>query len=302
MMDLSVELGPVRLRSPLIAASGTVGSVVDLDETVDWSVYGAAVAKSVSPDPWHGRPPPRMAPAGGGMLNGIGIQNPGIEVWLDEYGEAVGEAPVPVWGSVVAHDIDGFATVAAAMTRTRVQAIEINLSCPNLDGMPFALDPKASREVVGAVRTVTDLPIGAKLSPDAHPIGAVAEAVADGGADWLVVANTARGAGFDPESRRPLLSGVIGGYSGDAVRPLGLRCVIETAQAVPDLPVIGCGGVSSAAHVVEYLLAGASAVAIGTAHLAQPRIGRKITRDFLRYGKRHGVGAVSELRGAMVPW
>jgi dihydroorotate dehydrogenase (NAD+) catalytic subunit len=301
-MNLGVALGPLSLTTPLVAASGTVGSIVDFTNSVDFGLYGAAVAKSVSPEPWEGRPPPRIGPAGGGMLNGIGIQNPGIDAWLDMYADAIADVPTQVWGSVVAHDEEGFAVVASKMSSTSITAVEVNLSCPNLDGLPFALDPAQSAAVVRRVRAETSLPIGAKLSPDATPIADVASAVADAGAAWVVVANTAMGAAIDPHTRRPILSGVVGGYSGEAIRPLTMRCVLEVAAALPDLPIVACGGVSHADHVIEYVLAGASAVGIGTAHLAKPRIAANIMKGLTRYGAKHNVEDLKSLTGAFEPW
>jgi dihydroorotate dehydrogenase (NAD+) catalytic subunit len=301
-VKLAVPLGSVELSSPLIAASGTVGSVVDFRETVDFELYGAAVAKSVSPEPWEGRVTPRIAPTASGMLNGIGIQNPGVDRWVSEVGPDLAQILTSVWGSVVGHDVDGFAHVAEVMSKSSIGAIEVNLSCPNLDGEPFALDPQMSYEVVAAVRQATGLPIGAKLSPDAQPIAAVADAVAKAGADWVVVGNTVMGASIDPATRRPALSGVIGGYSGAAVRPIAIRKIIEVARDVPGIPIVGCGGVSSAEHVVEMMLAGATAVGIGTAHFARPRVASKITKDLHRYGRKHDVQSISELVGAYSPW
>jgi dihydroorotate dehydrogenase (NAD+) catalytic subunit len=301
-MDLSTSLGSYRLSSPLIAASGTVGSVVDFSEVIDFSLYGAATAKSVAPDPWPGRTPPRIAPTEFGMLNGIGVQNVGIDNWLKIYGTRIASMPTDVWGSVVAHDVDGFATVAAAMESAGVAAIEINLSCPNLDGAPYALDPDLSGEVVGIVRSTTDLPIGAKLSSDAHPISAVAGSVAKAGADWVVVSNTVMGAVIDPESRRPAISGLIGGYSGGPIRPIAIRSVLEISRDHPELPIVGCGGVSTASHVLEFLLAGASAVAIGSMHFKTPRVAKSITKDLNRYMEEHDVTAIDRLIGAYEPW
>jgi dihydroorotate dehydrogenase (NAD+) catalytic subunit len=292
----------VTLSSPLVAAAGTVGSVVDFRETVDFGFYGAAVAKSVSPEPWEGKKAPRVAPTTAGMLNAIGIQNPGVDRWTADVGPKLESVPAPVWGSVVAHDVAGFAHVAGVMTDCGVAAIEINLSCPNLDGSPFALDPELSADVVAAVRRATTLPIGAKLSPDAHPISAVADAVATAGADWVVVSNTVMGAAIDTGTRRPVLSGVIGGYSGAAVRPIAVRKIMEVARDVPGIPIIGCGGVSTADHVIELVLAGATAVGIGTAHFASPRVAARITKDLHRYGRRHNVDAISNLVGAFEPW
>lgn len=302
-MDLTTRLGPLTLRSPLVAASGTVGSVVDFAAVGAFEHYGAAVAKSVSEEPWPGRPAPRLYPVGRGMLNGIGIQNPGIAAWLETVAPRLAGAGVPVWGSVVGKSPAEFARVAAAMSASGVAALEVNLSCPNLEGgTMFALDPAAAAEVVAAVRAATTLPVGAKLSPNAADIGAVAAAVAAAGADFAVVANTVFGAALDPETRRPGLSGVIGGYSGAPIKPIALRAVLEVRRALPGLPIVGCGGVRNGADVVEFLLAGAQAVALGTIHFADPRAGRGIVRDLHRYGRRHRVARVADLIGAWEPW
>ena len=298
MIDMSTQLGPVTLRSPLIAASGTVGSVVEMSEVADFSVYGAAVAKSVSPEPWAGRPAPRVAPAGVGMLNGIGIQNPGIDRWREDHQSFATSVPVPVWGSAVGHTPEDFARVAEGLVGSGVRAIEINLSCPNLDGHLIALDPILSAKVTSAVRAAVQLPIGAKLSPNAPDIASVASACAEAGADWVVLTNTIWGAGIDIETRQAVLSGVIGGYSGPPLKPIAMRCVIEVHRAVPDLPIVGCGGVVSAADVVEYLMAGASAVGLGTVHFAEPRAGRRIHKELRRLCSRLGVERIGDLVGA----
>jgi dihydroorotate dehydrogenase (NAD+) catalytic subunit len=300
---LQTSLGPLALRSPIVAASGTVGSVVDFAGAGDFRSYGAAVAKSVSTDPWPGRAPPRLGSTGAGMLNGIGIQNPGIESWIREVGPRIGDVPVPIWGSAVGHDANGFAEVASGLQSAGVAAIEINLSCPNLqDGHLFALDPDTSADVVRAVRDATDLPIGAKLSPNAIDIARIAGAVSEAGADWVVLTNTVWGAGIDIETRRPKLSGMVGGYSGTPVKPIALRCVWEVSQVLPDLPILGCGGVRTGEDVVEYLLAGANAVAIGTAHFAEPRVGNRVVRELERYMAKHDVASVDDLVGAVEPW
>ena len=299
---LNTSLGPVALSSPLIAAAGTVGSVIEFSEVTDWSVYGAAVAKSVSAVPWTGRPSPRVAPAGVGMLNGIGIQNPGIDRWTENYAPRFGVIPTQVWGSAVGNTVEEFVTVATKMVAAGIPVVEVNLSCPNLDGHLFALDHKRSAEVIRAVRESVDVPIGAKLSPNSEDIGAVAASCGDAGADWVVLTNTVWGTSIDIDSRRPVLSGTIGGYSGAPLKPIAMRCVVEVRRAVPELPIIGCGGVSSAEDVIEYLLAGASAVAIGTAHFADPRIAAKITRRLRRRLERMGVRRAADLVGAMIPW
>jgi dihydroorotate dehydrogenase (NAD+) catalytic subunit len=303
MTDLTTTLGPLELVSPLIAASGTVGSVVDFVEVGSLEQYGAAVAKSVSAEPWTGRPAPRIAAAGAGMLNGIGIQNPGVDVWADEVGPHLDRVPTRVFGSAVGHTPGDFARVAAALEEAGVEAVEVNLSCPNLeDGSMFALDAGAAAEVVASVRRAVALPIGAKLSPNAVDIAAIAGAVHDAGADWVVLTNTVWGAGIDIHTKRPRLSGTIGGYSGPPLKPIALRCVIEVHRALPGVPIVGCGGVASGEDVLEFLLAGASAVAVGSAHFAEPRVGRRIIRELERLCASSGTRRAADLVGRMEPW
>lgn len=302
-MDRSVVLGPVKLRSPLIGASGTVGSGVDFVAVAEPGYYGALVAKSVAPEPWSGNRPPRLAPAGMGMLNAIGIQNPGIEAWSAEFGPRLGRIGVPVWGSAVGHAPEDFARVAKGLENTGVEAVELNLSCPNLDGHGLvALDPAASGRVVDAVRRSVTLPVSAKLSPNASDIVAVARAVREAGADWVVLTNTAWGAAIDIETRRPRVHTTKGGYSGPPLKPIALRCVVEVATNLPGLPIVGCGGVTTGADVVEFLMAGATAVAVGTAHFAEPRAARRIDRELARWCRRHAVARVFDLVGATEEW
>lgn len=301
--DLRTKLGPLELRSPLIAASGTVGSVWEWAELADVAPYGAAVAKSVSPEPWAGRPAPRLAPSRTGMLNGIGIQNPGIERWVESMQPRIAAIGVPVWGSTVSGDVEGFALVADRLQTAGVAAVEVNLSCPNLDdGVMFSFDPVRTAEVIAGVRSAVSIPIGAKLSPDTPDIVAVASAARDAGADFVVLTNTVLGFGVDVDERRPLLSGGVGGYSGPGIKPISLRCVYEVSTSLPGLPIVGCGGVSTGGDVVEYLLAGASAVAAGTVHLAEPKAGDRIMRELRTELRRLGVDGVSELVGRIAEW
>ncbi len=297
MTNMEVTIGSMALQSPLIAAAGTVGSVHDFADLDALSVYGAAVAKSVSGEPWPGRPAPRLAPAGEGMLNGIGIQNPGIDEWRNAM-PPTEALPVPVWGSAVGVTAAEFALVAKGLAAAGVAAIEVNLSCPNLeDGRMFALDPRAAAHVVGAVRATTQLPVGAKLSPNSEDIAAVAAAVVEAGANFVTLTNTVWGMAIDPVTQRPRLSGVIGGYSGAPIKPIALRCVWEVARS-SRVPIIGCGGIRSGLDVAEFLLAGASAVQLGTVHFAEPRAGRRILGELDSYCRRSGVESIRELIGA----
>lgn len=301
--DLTTSLGPIELRTPLVAASGTVGSVVELKGVADLTQYGAAVAKSVSEEPWPGRKTPRMAPVGLGMLNSIGIQNPGIDAWVAEIGPQITDIEVPLWGSAVGKTAAEFGRVAARLEEAGVAAVEVNLSCPNIEGHSiFALDPIATSDVVAAVRDSVSLPIGAKLSPNAEDIVTIADAARASGADWLTLTNTVWGAGIDVSSRRPMLSGLIGGYSGPGLKPIALRCVLEVHNAFPDIPIVGCGGVNSGSDVIEYLLGGASAVCIGTAHFDRPGIASDIVSEIRKLMRKEGVDSISDYIGAYEPW
>jgi dihydroorotate dehydrogenase (NAD+) catalytic subunit len=230
------------------------------------------------------------------MLNGIGIQNPGIEAWIAENGPRVPDLDVEVWGSAVAESREGFALVAKGLADAGVRAIEVNLSCPNIEGgAMFSFDPEAGGAVVESVRGATTLPVGAKLSPDTPDIVATASACAEAGADFVILTNTAFGFGISLETGRPLLSGGVGGYSGPGLKPISLRCVYEVHTALPDLPIVGCGGVMTGADVAEYLMAGASAVEMGTILLADPNAGVRILGQLTGVLDRRGAGVLSDL-------
>jgi dihydroorotate dehydrogenase (NAD+) catalytic subunit len=295
---MSASLGGITLRSPLIAASGTVGQVWEWAGVADVSPYGAAVAKSVSPTPWAGRPAPRIAPTSTGMLNGVGIQNPGIEAWVSEMTPRIPQMEVPVWGSAVAEDVDGYAQVAKRVETAGAAAVEVNLSCPNLDtGEMFSFDPGASRSVLEAVVASVTVPVGAKLSPNTPDLVGVAAACQEAGADFLVLTNTALGLGLSLEARMPLLSGGVGGYSGPGLKPISLRCVYEVAGALSGFPIVGCGGVGTGRDVIEYVMAGASAVQLGTVHFAEPKAGARIRRELATELGRLGAASLSDLVG-----
>jgi len=236
------------------------------------------------------------------MLNGIGIQNPGIEAWAEMMAPRIGGLGVPVWGSAVGETPDEFAMVAKGLVAAGVPVVEVNLSCPNIeDGRMFSLDGPRSAEVVAAVTSASDVPVGAKLSPNTDDIVGVAAACLEAGAIFLTLTNTILGFGIDTASARPLLSGGVGGYSGPALKAISLRCVYEVSRALPSAPIVGCGGVMNGNDVIEYLLAGASSVAIGTAHLAEPRAGKRIERELSRELERRDT-TVSDLVGGVVSW
>jgi dihydroorotate dehydrogenase (NAD+) catalytic subunit len=237
------------------------------------------------------------------MLNGVGIQNPGIEKWVPTVEPMIPKVRVPVWGSAVASDPDGFALVARGLAGAGVSAIEINLSCPNLeDGHMFSFSAEASTAVIEAVASTVDIPVGAKLSPNTPEIVEVATACISAGADFVVLTNTAYGFGINLENRKPLLSGGVGGYSGPGLKPVSMRCVYEVARSNPDIPIVGSGGVLSGADVIEYLIAGASAVEMGTVLMAEPNAGLRIEQELISLLGRLGVTGVNELVGTVTEW
>lgn len=301
--SLSTEVGELRLRSPLIAASGTVGSVWEWAEVADVAPYGAAVAKSVAPEEWKGRAAPRIAPTSAGMLNGIGIQNPGIEAWSTKMTGIIPTLGVPVWGSAVGDEAEGFGVVAKGLADAGASAVEVNLSCPNLeDGEMFSFSAALSAAVVSTVASSVDVPVGAKISPNTPELVAVAATCAEAGADFVVLTNTAMGFGLTLVDRKPLLSGGVGGYSGPGLKPLSLRCVYEVHRALPALPIVGCGGITTGRDVAEYLIAGASAVEMGTVHLAEPKAGVRIRKELIEVLDQLDVTRVADLVGTVDEW
>ena len=301
--DLTTHVGELGLTSPLIAASGTVGSVWEWAEIADVRPFGAAVAKSVAPEEWTGRPAPRVAPVSTGMLNGVGIQNPGIDRWVSTMEPRIPRLRVPVWGSTVAGDPEGFALVAKGLASAGVSAIEVNLSCPNLeDGHMFSFSPEASSSVMEAVASSVEIPVGAKLSPNTPEIAEVAQACVSSGADFVVLTNTVYGFGVRIENHKPLLSGGVGGYSGPGLKPVSLRCVFEVSRLNPEIPIIGSGGVLSGADIIEYMIAGASAVEMGTVLMAEPNAGARIEEELISILGQLGVSSLEEIVGTVSEW
>lgn len=304
--SLETRVGGVRLDNPVMAASGCFGTGAELLGTVDASRLGAVVTKSMSARPWAGNPPPRLHPVAGGMLNAVGLQNPGVAAWLEGALPALVAAGVRVVASIWGHTVDDYAAVAAAVAPAgaagHVAAVEVNLSCPNLgagSAHMFAHDPAATAAVVAAVvAEVGALAVWAKLSPNVTTPVSAAEAAAGSGAAAVVLTNTLIGMAIDDRTLRPVLANGTGGLSGPPLRPVALRMVHEVHAALPTVPIVGVGGISTAGHVVEYLAAGASAVQVGAAHLADPRAGVRIVRKLPRALARCGRRSVADVVGA----
>ena len=312
MTQLATTVGPLTLASPLIAAAGTVGYGVEFAPWLRHAPLGALVTKTITVQPRAGYPAPRLVETDSGMLNCVGLQNVGLDAFTREKWPAIQALHLPVIVSVLGETLAEWQTLAQRVTQLAGPlALELNLSCPNLPQeqlasttararrpLLVAQDPEATRAVVAAVRRVTPLPLLAKLSPDVTDIAPVVEAAADGGATAVVIGNTFSGMALDVETRRSKVSQPTGGVSGSAIRPLMLHRV-WAAAATHRLPVIGAGGVRAADDAIEYLLAGACAVEVGTAHFVHPRAIRMIARGLTAYLKRHKMARVRELAGAL---
>ncbi len=302
MADLAVELAGIRLRNPVVTASGTFGYGKDYLDLVPLERIGAITVKGVSPFPSHGNPTPRTAEVTSGMLNAIGLQNPGIDKFIHgaEYLPFLRTLHTPVFVNIWGRTIDDYVEVARRLEAEKqgIAALEINISCPNIKqgGIAFGTDPKMAAAVVAAVRAVTTLPLITKLSPNVSRIGDFARAAVDAGSDILSLINTIPAMAIDIESWRPKLANVTGGLSGPAIKPVAVRLVHECAKAVK-APIIGMGGITCAADAVEFLLAGATAVGVGTAIFTHPRVLVEIAEGLDAYLERKGLARVTDLIG-----
>lgn len=305
MADLSVNLGGIQLRNPVVTASGTFGYGEEYCGLVDFSRIGAITVKGVSPFRSDGNPMPRTVEVFGGMLNAIGLQNPGIDAFIENphylpYLRTLDcKVIVNIWG----RSIEQYAEVAARLEAEKagIAALEINISCPNVKagGIAFGTDPALAAQVVAAVRKETTLPLITKLSPNVTRIADFAEAVADAGSDMVSLINTLTGLSIDIEKRRSRLANFTGGYSGPAVKPIALRMVHEVHKRLPSLPILGMGGVCNAVDMLEFMMAGATAVAVGTAIFSDPLCLHRIPEEMNQWLDAHGVKSVSEIIGAL---
>ena len=301
-VDLRVRLGPLQLANPVVTASGTFGSGAEIHRFFDVARLGAVVVKSVTLEPRDGLPTPRMAETASGMLNAIGLQNPGIDAWLAKDLPWLHAHGVPTIVSIAGKTTEDYRVLAERLRGAPgVVAIEANISCPNVEdrGIVFACRSSATREAIEGVTRVATVPVFAKLTPDVTDIAAIAEAAAKAGATGVSVINTLLGMAIDVDSRRPRLAAVTGGLSGPAIKPVAVRAIHQIAQRLPDLPIIGMGGVRSVEDVVELILAGASAVAVGTATFANPLAAVEALEALPGWLAERGIARVADLRGAV---
>jgi dihydroorotate dehydrogenase (NAD+) catalytic subunit len=302
-VDLRTAVGPVPLPNPVVTASGTAGHGAELEAFFPLRRLGAVTVKSLSARAWAGNPAPRVHAVGDGMLNSVGLQGPGVAAWLADDLPALVAARARVVVSIWGRHVGDFAEAAALLAGApeAVVALEVNLSCPNLDGGRhlFAQSERDAAAVVRAVVAETDRPVWAKLTAQVTGLAAVATAVAEAGASAVTLINTLLGMEIDPVTRRYRLGAgpAGGGYSGAPIHPVAVRAVHDVHAALPGLPIVGVGGVSTATDAVELLLAGASAVGVGTATFADPRAPLRVLDDLEHWCARNGVGAITELIG-----
>lgn len=300
-VNLSVNLGGLEMKNPVTVASGTFAAGLEYSDFVDISALGAVTTKGVSLNGWEGNASPRIAETPSGMLNSIGLQNPGVAhlkefelPWLAKVG-----ATTIV--NVSGHSFQEYVAVIEALEDVdSIGAYEVNISCPNVDagGLNMGTNTDSVSQVVGLCRAATKKPLIVKLTPNVTDITEIAKAAVAAGADALSMINTLTGMAIDAESQRPLLARVIGGLSGPAVKPVALRCVWETSRAV-DVPILGMGGITNGQDAIEFILAGATAVAVGTSNFMDPASTVKVINGIIDYCERHGVQDINELRGAL---
>ena len=307
-LDLSVDLAPGRpgalvLRNPILVASGTFGYGVEYGEVVDVQELGAICCKGTTLKPRTGNQPPRVTETPAGMLNSIGLQNPGVDGVIERYAPLWARWRVPVIVNVAGESIEDYVAVVQRLDGVPgVTGVELNISCPNVGkgGLQFAVDPEAAGAVTRAVRRATDLPLMVKLSPNVADVRAIARAIEAAGADAISAINTLSGMAVDRDRRRPLLGATYGGLSGPAIKPVALRVVYEVAQSVA-IPIVAIGGIASLDDVLDFLLAGASAVQVGTANFGDPALALRVVHELREHCGALGLASHLSLVGAALP-
>jgi len=300
-VDMRVRIGALELRNPVMTASGTFASGKEYADFVDLSRLGAVVTKGVSMKPWAGNASPRIAETASGMLNSIGLQNPGVEAFCAKDLPWLATQDVPVIVNVSGHSLAEYVAVAERLdSESAVDALEVNISCPNVDegGMAFGTDCTSAADVTRAVRAVTSKTLIVKLSPNVTDVTEIARAVEAEGADAVSLINTLLGMAIDTDTWKPKLARSVGGLSGPAIKPVAVRMVWQVASAV-SIPVVGMGGIMNAEDAVEFMLAGATAVAVGTANFVDPGATMRVVDGLEQYCRLRGLDRVSAMTGAV---
>jgi dihydroorotate dehydrogenase (NAD+) catalytic subunit len=302
---MQVDIGGVVLKNPVMTASGTFGYAREFDGLVDLGCLGGIIVKGLSLEPSKGNPPPRIVETPGGMLNAIGLENVGVEAFIQEKLPFLRSQPVPVFANIYGQTIEAYAELALRLDDVEgVAGLEINISCPNVKagGIAFGSDSRSAHRVVRAVRKKTRLPVMVKLSPNVTDIVEIAKSVEAAGADSVSLINTLTGMAIDARTRRPVLANITGGLSGPAIKPVALRMVWQVAGQV-NIPVIGVGGIMNAEDAVEFLIAGARAVQVGTANFINPRATQDIVEGLETYMLENHIDCLDKLIGSLrIDW
>ncbi|MCU9593152.1 dihydroorotate dehydrogenase [Caldibacillus thermolactis] len=299
MSRLNVSLPGLQLKNPIMPASGCFGFGREFAELYDLSTLGAIMIKATTVEPRFGNPTPRVAETSAGMLNAIGLQNPGLEKVIGEELLWLSQFDVPIIANIAGMTVDDYIHVAQEIsTVSNVKALELNISCPNVKqgGITFGTVPEVAKEVTEQVKAVSDVPVYVKLSPNVADIKEMAKAVEEGGADGITLINTLTGMRIDVKTGKPILANITGGLSGPAVKPVAIRMVYEVSQTV-NIPIIGMGGIQSAEDVLEFFYAGASAVAVGTANFVDPFICPKIINDLEKLLDKYQIHHITDIIG-----
>ena len=301
MVTTSVKIEAMTLRNPIVTGSGTFGFGPEMAGIVDLNALGAVVVKSTSLEPRLGNPTPRIVETPSGLLNAIGLQNSGIDNFIAEKLPFLRQYDVPIIVNLVGYEVGDYVSLAEKLSAAGgVHGLEINISCPNVKhGCDFAADPALTSELIREVRRVTDLTLITKLSPNVTDLVPIARAAVDAGSDALSLINTLLGTAIDIKKRKFRLANITGGLSGPAIKPVALRCVWQVHRALPSVPLIGMGGIVSITDAIEFLLAGATAVAIGTATFVNPTATTDMVTGLEHYLEENGIADVNELIGAV---
>ena len=300
--DLTVNIAGLRMKNPVMTASGTFGYGREYQPFFDLNLLGALVTKGISLKPMAGNPPPRICETAGGMLNAIGLENVGVEAFLRDKLPFLSGLKIPVIVNILGHSLKEYPEVARHLNgQPGIAALEINISCPNVarGGLAFGADPRLAAQVVARVRKATTLPLIAKLTPQVTDMGLIARAVEEAGSDALSLINTLPAMAVDIHTRKSKLGRISGGLSGPAIKPVALRLVYQAAQAVK-IPVIGLGGIRTAEDALEFLLVGARAVQIGTASFIRPTAGLEIIEGIRRFLTDQGIPKIDDLTGSLI--
>lgn len=299
-IDTSVDICGVKLKNPVMTCSGTFGSGQEFSEFVDLNKLGAVVTKGVANVPWKGNPAPRVAEVYGGMLNAVGLQNPGIDLFCKRDIPFLQKYDTKIIVNVCGHTTEEYCEVVERLADEPIDMMEINISCPNVKegGIAFGQDPKAVEAITREIKKRAKQPVIMKLSPNVADISVMAKAAEAGGADALSMINTITGMKIDINRRKFVIANKTGGMSGPAIHPVAVRMVYQSAQAV-NIPIIGMGGIMNADDAIEMILAGATAVAVGTANFVDPTATQKIVTGIEDYMRKYKVSTISELVGAV---